>query len=207
MRAGRLFYARAARHAAVDWRDVIAYSHRGFGCCRRESSRVARMMSLLCRVCSVCRVCHVCRVAYRKAESIRYFRNSNSKTRIANSNSSAMVMAIRVRERVRRGVLSNGADLRSVCVIRVGIGNQTIDFPTVEHVCAPVRKMMVPAGRSHILCPCSDTAVAKLATGTVYDSSPSESFISCMSCGDTALDAVICEVCSRQTTRERRPTQ
>ncbi len=30
---------------------------------------------------------------------------------------------------------------------------------------------MVPAGRSHILRPCSDTAVAELATGSIYDSS------------------------------------
>ncbi len=35
-------------------------------------------------------------------------------------------------------------------------------------------KSPVPAGRSRILRPCSDSAVAKLATGAIYDSSPPE---------------------------------
>ena len=35
---------------------------------------------------------------------------------------------------------------------------------------------VVSTGRSHILRPCSDSAIAKLATGAIYDSDPSGFF-------------------------------
>ncbi|MHB1627079.1 MAG: aspartate/glutamate racemase family protein [Bacilli bacterium] len=55
----------------------------------------------------------------------------------------------------------------------VAAGADFIAIPSsTTHIFYP-EKSMVPAGRSRILRPCSDSAVAKLATGAIYDSSPS----------------------------------
>ncbi len=52
-----------------------------------------------------------------------------------------------------------------------------------RHLTAYPGKSLVRAGRSHILRPCSDTAVAKLATGAIYDSSLSGPCVREKPCG------------------------